>query len=229
MLRNSRYAMNAPFRPEIVDTLRQEIVRHRFEPGSRLPILELQDRFGVGLTALHKALAHLAADGLVVAESERGVRAAPVSRADLEDLTKARLGIEALAIRDAVAHATEASDAQIVAALYTLSRTPRFEEPERKLISETYRTRHRAFHEALTAACSSSWLQKFRAILFVHAERYQQLSAVYRDGGAADEHAALVQAVIDRDADRAATLLTAHISAAAELLLQHCFTEAQSR
>lgn len=203
--------------------LRREIVSHRIEPGSRLPIVELQDRFGVGLTSLHKALAHLAADGLVISEGERGVRTAPVSRADLEDLTKARLGIEALAIRDAVSNADEESDAQIVAALYTLSRTPVFESTGEKVFTEAYMMRHRAFHEALTAACSSSWIKRFRSMLFAHGERYQQLSILYRDREGGDEHAALVEAVLDRDADRAADLMTAHISAAVQLLLEHRF------
>jgi DNA-binding GntR family transcriptional regulator len=215
--------MSTSSRPEVVEMLRREIVNHSIEPGSRLPIVELQDRFGIGLTSLHKALAELAADGLVVSEGERGVRTAIVSRADLEDLTKARLGIEALAIRDAVSNADEESDAQIVAAFYTLSRTPVFANAAEKVFTDSYSARHRAFHDALTASCSSSWLRRFRSMLFIHAERYQQLSILYRDREGREEHAAIVDAVLERDADRAATLLTAHISAAVELLLQHRF------
>lgn len=217
--------MNPSSRPEIVESLRRDIVSHRIEPGSKLPILELQDRFGVGLTALHKALAHLTADGLVTSETERGVRASPMSRADLEDLTKARLGIEDLTIRDAVANGTEESDAQIVAAFYTLARTPAFETPGERVFTENYLARHRMFHDALAAACTSTWLRKFRSVLFMHAERYQQLSVVYRDSRSQEEHAAMMQAVLDRDGDRAAALLHHHVEAAAHLLLQHLFTE----
>lgn len=215
-----------PFsRPEIVETLRRDIVSRRFEPGERLPILELQDRFGVGLTALHKALAHLAADGLVVSESERGVRASSVSRADLIDLTKARLDVEALAIRDAVRNSDEDSDAQIVAAFYKLSKTPKLASPHEKRLTETYLARHREFHDALTAACTSSWLRRFRSMMFVHAERYQQLAVEIRDHDSQEEHAAMVEAVLARDADRAAALITAHFGDAARFLLDRCFPE----
>jgi GntR family transcriptional regulator, carbon starvation induced regulator len=215
--------MSTSSRPEVVEMLRREIVNHSIEPGARLPILELQDRFGIGLTSLHKALAELAADRLVLSEGERGVRTAPVSRGDLEDLTQARLGIEALAIRDAVSNADEEYDAKIVASFYTLSRTPAFEKSGERVFTESYLLRHRAFHEALTSTCSSSWLRRFRSILFVHAERYQQLSILYRDQDGLEEHSALVDAVLDRDAERAAALPTAHISAAVKLLLEHRF------
>lgn len=225
--------MTGSSKSDIVDALRLDIVTNRFEPGSRLPILELQDRFGVGLTALHKAFAQLAVDGLVTAESPRGVRTAPVSGADLRDLTQARLAIEPLAIRDAVNNATDESDARMVAALHMLSRTAPFADPETMVYNELYLARHRILHEALTATCTSSWLRRFRAILFVHAERYQQISVVYRnrqdlrrDHDTKTEHAALVDAVLARDEDLAAALMTNHVASAAQLLLEHHFKKA---
>lgn len=217
--------MSASTRPEIVESLRRDILSHRFEPGSRLPILELQDRFGVGLTSLHKAFAQLTADGLIVSEGERGVRAAPVSRADLIDLTKARVGVEVLAIRDAVSNSDAESDDKISVAFFILSRTPVFENTNERVFTEAYLARHRAFHDVLSVACTSSRLRQFRSTLFAHAERYQQLSIHYRDRDGQDEHAEIVQAVMDRDADRAANLLTAHITSPAELLLEQCFPE----
>jgi GntR family transcriptional regulator, carbon starvation induced regulator len=218
--------MKAFTRTAIVESLRRDIVSNRFEPGEKLPILELQDRFGVGLTALHKAFAELAADGLVTSESERGIRAATVSRADLLDLSTARPGIEALAIRDAIAHSDADSDAQIVAAYYKLTHTAMYEaSSEKKILSEVYLRSHREFHDALAAACQSAWLRRFRSVLFVHAERYQQLFIAYRERNSSDEHAAIMQAVLDRDADLAVALLASHYNDAARLLLEEHFAE----
>ncbi len=217
--------MKSASRANIVESLRRDIVSHRFEPGEKLPILELQDRFGVGLTALHKAFAELAADGLVTSESERGIRTATVSREDLEDLSEARPGIEALAIRNAIAHADANSDALIVGAYYKLTHMPMFEDGSDKVLSEAYLLCHREFHDALAAACTSAWLRRFRSVMFVHAERYQQLFVAYRDRNSSEEHAAIMQAVLDRDADRAVKLLTAHYNDAARLLLDEHFAE----
>lgn len=217
--------MSAATRTELVENLRLDIVRHRYEPGSRLPIVELCDEFGVGLSDMHKAIGELAADRFVTSDTQRGVRAAIVSREDLEDLTQARLAIEGLALRSAIENASDESDAQIVGAFYNLSRAKVFEDAENLVFSESYRERHRIFHDALAGACSSLWLKRFRLVLFVHAERYQQLSVKYRKRSPAHraEHKTIMEAVLERDADRAASLLKEHISSAAQLLLERHF------
>jgi DNA-binding GntR family transcriptional regulator len=144
----------------------------------------------------------------------------------LLDLSTARPGIEGLAIRDAIEHSDADSDAQIVAAYYKLTHTPMYEtSSKKKVLSEVYLRSHREFHDALASACRSAWLRRFRSVLFVHAERYQQLFIAYRERNSADEHAAIMQAVLDRDADRAVALLTSHYNDAARLLLEEHFAE----
>jgi len=196
-------------RVELVESLRQDIVRHRYEPGSRLPMVELCEELGVGLSDMHKAIGELAANRFVTSDTQRGVRAAEISRADLEDLTQARLGIETLAVRSAIENATDDSDAQIVGAFYNLSRAQVFDDPENSVFSETYRERHRVFHETIVERCSSTWLKRFRYVLFVHAERYQALSVRYRDRNPAhrEQHKAIMDAVLERNTDLAVSLI----------------------
>jgi|HubBroStandDraft_1064217.scaffolds.fasta_scaffold238151_1 DNA-binding GntR family transcriptional regulator len=54
-------------------------------PSSKLRTLELSKRFAVSLSAVREALARLSADGLAVADPQRGLTAAPISAADLTD------------------------------------------------------------------------------------------------------------------------------------------------
>ncbi|MBI0436157.1 GntR family transcriptional regulator [Roseomonas sp. KE0001] len=68
--------------------LRAEIVACRFRPGEKLPIAALNTRFKVSYALVREALSRLMADGLVVAEDQRGFRASPISLADLHDLTR---------------------------------------------------------------------------------------------------------------------------------------------
>src|ERR1700731_5490431 len=74
--------------------LRADLLACRIRPGSRLKIQELCDRCSVSLGAVREALSRLTSEGLVVSEPQRGFRAAPVSVADLQDLTMVRIEVE---------------------------------------------------------------------------------------------------------------------------------------
>jgi DNA-binding GntR family transcriptional regulator len=69
--------------------------------------------------------------------------------------------------------------------------------------------------------CGSSWLLGFCSTMMDQAVRYRSLSmnvhpSLLRREGAAAEHQALLNAVIDRDADRACRLLTDHYNTTLE-------------
>src|SRR5215475_5072188 len=106
------------------EAVRADLLACRIHPGSRLKIQELCVRFSVGLGAIREALSRLTSEGLVVAEPQRGFRAAPISVADLRDLTMVRIAIESLCVRRAIAAGTVDWEARLVAAFHRLSRTP---------------------------------------------------------------------------------------------------------
>ena len=74
--------------------LRRDILNTRLRPGASLRLSMLRDTYGVGWTPLREALSRLEAEKLVTAVSNRGFAVAPVSRAELEDLTRARMIVE---------------------------------------------------------------------------------------------------------------------------------------
>src|ERR1700688_3905037 len=78
--------------------LRKDIVSCELAPGQRLKFEELRTRYDVGIGSLRETLMQLEADGLVVAESNRGFCVAPVTIADLEDITELRVDIEKKAL-----------------------------------------------------------------------------------------------------------------------------------
>ena len=81
--------------------------------------------------------------------------------------------------------------------------------------------RHREFHLTLISACNSSLLLGYCAQLQEQALRYRNLTAVvaYRERHENDEHAAIRDAALDRDADLAVKLLIAHFRVTGDIVV----------
>ncbi|ATB46199.1 GntR family transcriptional regulator [Corallococcus macrosporus] len=203
----------------VLDRLRGDILHGLLAPGEKLRLEHLAPRYGVGRTPLREACCRLASEGLVTIEDQRGFRVAPISRADLLDLTRTRQQLEPLALRAAIAQGDIAWEGEVAAALHRLQR--RAPASGSGTLDDTWEQEHARFHSALLSACGSPWLLKFHATLFDQTERYRRLAQAYGKAGrhVENEHAALVKAALERDAERACALLTEHIARTTELVL----------
>jgi DNA-binding GntR family transcriptional regulator len=199
--------------------LRSEILDGNLMPGDRLRAAELHSRFGLGLTPIREALMRLSTEGLVDAESRRGPRVMPASIAELTDLMATRREIERLCLTRSIERGDATWEAEIVASLHLLSRTPLPAAPDDRAAAAQWETQHRRFHFALVAACGSNWLLRFWNTLADHSERYRKVRllnhrvavAHVRDVNA--EHQAIMDAVVGRDSMRANVLMDAHLTA----------------
>ncbi len=222
-----RRGAHRSLRAAIYNALREDLMTGRLPPGKTIGVKDVQREFGSGLSAVREALCQLTADGLVIAEEQRGFRATPVSAQDLIDVTRSRVEIETFALRDAIANGDVDWEAQILAASHKLAQIRNTEGKNPRVIGDAYRAQHAAFHDALVSACSSAWMQRFRRTLHVHSERYRQLAVWYNDEprNVNEEHRAIVEATLARDADLAAELTAGHINATARILLRLGVTE----
>lgn len=200
--------------------LRQAIVRGEFEPGARLRVEELSRRFAVSSSPLREALNRLSEQGLVRALENRGFRVAPLTAAGVSDLARVRTLVECEALRDAIAHGTDAWEAQAVAAGHALALAERRLGDQPRTLDDDWSARHRAFHLSLYAGCTSPLLLDLADVLFDNAERYRRWAARWRQAPRRkhDEHQQLLKAVITRDAERAVELLRLHISRTEQLV-----------
>ena len=89
---------------DITHRLRQDIVGCRLKPGEALKFDTLRSAFGASFTTLREALTSLSAEGLVIAEQQRGFRVAPVTTDDLVDVTS-RILIEIELLKRSIAQA----------------------------------------------------------------------------------------------------------------------------
>jgi len=197
---------------EVYEALRADILNSRIEPGSKLKIADLSTRFGVSLSVVREALTRLGAQGLVVANPQRGFSVIELSMNDLDDLTNTRIQIESMAVRDAVAHGGVAWEGEVVAAHHRLERTEVYVDPDR--VNPEWVEAHRAYHQALVAGGSSPRLQAIANALRDNAELYRMWSRTWAhdvDRDLAAEHRAIMTAAINADADAAAKALSEHI------------------
>ena len=200
--------------------LRADILSCRLKPGTRLKINELCFGLGVSLGAVREALSRLSAEGLVVSEAQKRFQVAPISLADLEDLTQVRIEIETLCLRRAIAAGGIDWETGLVAAFHRLSRMPVRALGDEQRLNEDWAQAHADYHLALVAACGSLWLLRVRAMLYAQSERYRRLSAPVtgrsRDVNA--EHRTIMEAALGGDADKACRLLREHLLTTKDLV-----------
>ncbi|HXU58146.1 MAG TPA: FCD domain-containing protein [Verrucomicrobiae bacterium] len=203
------------------EDLRADLLSCRILPGSRLKIQELCTRLSVSLGAIREALSRLTSEGLVVAEPQRGFRAAPISPEDLSDLTRVRIEIEALCLRRAIALGDVDWEARLVAAFHRLSRTPERAPSDPVRSNDEWAAAHAAFHLALVEGCGSPWLLRLHSQLYDQSERYRRLSVslARQTRKIGDEHQAIMDAALGRDAEKAVALVTAHMTETTNILL----------
>ena len=204
----------------VFGSVRADILGCRLLPGSKLRINEVAEQIAVSLGAVREALSRLAAEGLVVAESQKGFRVAPISSEEFRDLTDARVEVETLTLRRSIVKGDLEWESQLVAAWHRLSGTSQKLAHDPRLYSDEWAAAHREFHRALVAACGSEKLLTIRSQLYEQAERYRRYSGVIeKDRDVAAEHERLFRATIARDAVAAAHEMGAHLWLTADIII----------
>lgn len=193
--------------------VRRDIIEGKLAPGQKLRVEHLKDDYGVGAGTLREALSLLLSDALVLAEGQRGFRVAPISLADIDDITRTRIHLETEALRHSIESGDDDWEASLVAAYHKLTRVEsRLGERANSAIHE-WDLRNREFHEVLIGACNSRWTRYLLGLLYRQHERYRHLTMargkVPRDVHA--EHEAIFEAAMARNGKLASELLEEHI------------------
>lgn len=203
--------------------LRADIVSCRLKPDEKLVISALCESYKANSSAIREALSRLVSDGLAVSQVQKGFKVSPVSRGDLEDLTRTRIQIELLALRQSITLGDLAWESRVLGAFHQLSRTPDPRQDSTFEHVESWSRLHREFHRSLIAGCGSNWLLHFSATLSDQSERFRNLSGrlgYYTPRDLLAEHRALMEAALARDADAACEQMERHLSETTRILLE---------
>lgn len=192
--------------------LRADIVAARLAPGMKLALRHLAKEYRVGITPLRDALAQLAGDGLVIMESQKGFRVAPVSPDDLADLSDVRLRVELMALGMALDRGGADWVERLRASCAVFSGVQRVGDDEP--VAEEWEARHRAMHMALLSGCGSPTLMRFVGRLHDRFHRYRRIARLTRSYMAVlhDDHGDIADAAMNADRARCEALLERHIA-----------------
>jgi DNA-binding GntR family transcriptional regulator len=199
--------------------LREDVLRGRLQPGSRLRFVELANRFGVSQSVVREALTRLAEQGLAVALPQQGFRVTPLDRKHLDDLTEARVFLETGVFRLAVERGDLGWESSVLAAHHQLSRTQKFSAPGE--LNAAWFDAHEQFHQSLLQGCGNHRLFALASSLRDAASLYRWWAHPMGDGHHRQldrEHQQLLDAVLGRDQESAADLLAQHIRRTSESL-----------
>ena len=201
-------------------SLRRDILDGVLTPGRKLRIEEACARTGATSTPVREALNQLVMEGFVERREQRGFIVAEVSAAELQELTDARCWVEETALRQAMAHRTQAWEDSIAVAFHRLARVPRSTDDDVFKSNPDWELAHNNFHAALIATCPSRFITDFCRRLADHAARYRRLamSAAFPRRDVTAEHRALLEATLDGRSDDAVTLLLAHYRLTAQFV-----------
>jgi DNA-binding GntR family transcriptional regulator len=204
------------------EALRHDIISGALMPGGALRLPDLTERYGMGSSPLREALNRLQAERLVTAEALRGFRVAPLSLDELHDAVSLRILVETKALRSSIALGDDTWAAGIVSSLYALNLQATRTGQEADIWA--LEARHHVFHTSLLSACNSPWTMETVERLYAATERYR-IPVLLATGlptgrNVQEEHSAIAQAALDRDADTAARLLEQHYQRTVDDLTQ---------
>lgn len=191
--------------------IRDDIVAGILPPGKKLKLEALKSAYDASVSTLREILSRLASENLVIAEGQRGFEVAPATPDNLREVADLRLLLESHAIRLSLRSGDLDWEGRVVAAHHKLTVV------EAQLLrGEIERTAQWvrydfAFHNALISACGSHTLLELHASVFDRFIRYHMLAASFRGSAVRDDHKALFDLAMRRDAEGIVSKLTTHI------------------
>lgn len=205
---------------DVLQRLRDDILSFNLRPGEKLRFEALRDRYEVSFSTLREALSRLTAEQLVVSEGQRGFVVAPVSIADLKDLTNTRVLIEREMLRLSMEKGDDAWEAGILTAYHRMDRL-QTRLGEHYYFDGDWARLHGDFHLSLVRACGSPILLEIRQKLFERAHRYRRMSSQFRTHWRSKDvqHKEIMDAALDR-LPEAVNLIERHIRETTENVIE---------
>ncbi len=208
----------------VYQRVRTAILSGRLQPGQRLKISDLSAQHGVSLNVVREALNRLTGEQLVRAVPQIGFAVTDLSLEDLADLVNVRLAVEATALRWSIEHGDMTWESQIVAAHYRLANTPMTAD-ESGLLTYDWIHAHSEFHAIILSGCPSGRMRDITRSLSDQAELYRRWSLPLAPRDLPGEHAAIMDATLSRDANRAVAALSAHIERTRNTIMENAGTD----
>jgi DNA-binding GntR family transcriptional regulator len=193
---------------EVTERLRSMIVNGALEPGSWIDEQKLAEQLGVSRTPFREAIRILASEGLLRIEPRRGCYVNELSENDLDEIFPLMAMLEGRCAFEAALRITDKD----VSALDKLhQKLEKFAKQNR--IDDYYAT-NREIHEAIQALAANRWLSHMVADLrrMLNLSRHRSLLVHGRIAESHAEHMAIFEAIKNKQAEQAESLMKNHIN-----------------
>lgn len=212
--------MNAPariskrsLRNEVFDILHARVIAGDLQPGQWLRQDEIASQLGVSMTPVREALDLLVASGLAEREPYRGVRVTELTRDEILDAYGLRLLIEPSAARLASANADPDQRQELKRILAGTMKLVRLADMSR------LRELSRQFHNQIVTMSGSPLLLRVYQMAANKFPDWMLYEAMFRHPknlktslrGEQEQHRAIVDAILKKDADTAACAAREHL------------------
>ena len=191
----------------IFERIRDDILYGKYEKGEKIVEAKLAEEFNVSRTPVREALKQLELDDLVENIPNRGVVVKGISKQDIVDIFTIRLAIEGIAVEWAIERMDQ-EDLQKIKEIYELMEFYTFKKDVKKFAELNTK-----FHEAIYKATKSRYLENVlkNYQVFMKVVRYKSLEKPGRLEGALNEHKRIVDALMEKDVERAKDVVIEHV------------------
>jgi DNA-binding GntR family transcriptional regulator len=193
--------------------IRADIIFGTLLPGQKLRLEKVSESYGTSISTLRELLNRMCAEGFIVAEGQRGFEVAPVSIQNLRELAQLRILLEHHAMTESFRAGDVEWEGRVVSAHHKLAATERVILSEGDDDPEVRKRYDSEFHQALISSCGSRELMTTHSIVF---DKYFRYALRYRGRATAEQHQALLECALKRDAEAAKKILTDHINGCVE-------------
>lgn len=198
----------------VYEILREDILSNRLPPDTPLQEAVLARELGVSRGPVREAFQKLAADGLVEIIPHRGAVVTSLTWQEFIDAYRVREVLEALAIRLCAVNLSD-DDLKTLQSLHQQM----VEHSEQEEV-DAFFAANTSFHYLLIERSGNKPLIEVYYPLIDQMRRYRMRSLTLRGGlkRSCDEHQAILTALIARDGDAAARLMSEHIQIPQQIL-----------
>lgn len=196
------------------------LISGRLAPGEKLSLRGAAEVLGVSIMPVRAAVSRLVADRALEVAPNRAIRVPVMSAAQFRDITATRIAIEGYAAALAAEHRTDADLPAIAAAEEAMRAESLSDTPDLPLAVEVNKRFHFAVYQAaksptLNGIIRALWLKVGPVINLDLRENPERIYT----GGAVRFHAEILDAIIQRDPEKARAGIAADIKGASDFIL----------
>jgi DNA-binding GntR family transcriptional regulator len=200
----------------VTEVLRSDILDGVFMPGERLIEVPLSERYDIGRAAIREALVQLESEGLVDRQANRGAVVRRVSIAEAIEITEARSALESLITARAARLATDEDKVSLREVIADMRDAVERDDPA--AYSSLNLQLHKKLRDMSRHEVANEMVENLRNRAVQNQYRLALMPG--RREVSLEQHAAIVDAVVEGDEVGAAAAMTAHLSSVIDVLGQ---------